>query len=1072
MDNSSGQHVVVSKPLGVFCLRCHAGTSSGLPYFDKEDLAPAIRESETLKVLCQDVVKAYHEPNPGDEVCTDDVRSTTATTEELRCVYNAFERSAFMSQHSGCTPEELFSEPVGGLCHPRTKRPLPDLYLAEAENHFQIVCSTSLQASRSENRMPHSCYALQGVHTYEYYSTRIPSKVAGVTPPPPRAQMQARMKELAAKRSASSRSVVKKEAPSTGAVSRAPEAPSGIPPALSPVATFFSASPPVGKADSAASKTIRFRQGPPTCAKSAPAAPTKDQGAAGQPRPQYTSQSGVKIRLNRGPQGSQGTSDSVKQETPHQLAGTKRAAPAEPQAAPVAKRFAVKAEAAPRAAAPASQRPATAVLPRKSASSEVVDLARVKVASDLSPGSGSKKSGYNKFENAWMAVDLYKILQGVNLEGDITLARRMAGFAKRESPEEWLPKLEERLEHAAGCKEILLVRMMLRNKFEVVVQVVVQVQKAFPDGQLPLSAWCDFVMAFRASQHLKPWKTSNDIPGLLAALALRGKGTVEYDPENPSWFCDHITDKDRLEGVIVGRFIFFIETYVLAAQIKAGEPNRRAVIKIIAEYLLPFVAGLPEQAQSSKPVEVFKERLLGTLWTLGLLPFQCGCNSKHVAALTIDKTNPVSDVMVNTKYARKLLDMAFMHAAGEKLAWPAITECLKKLNDAQDLGDARAAMADIISQYPTWQTQCRDTALPERVHADVLGWCHKRIQRKQRQEGSDALLPLSANDEEVVFIFRSLQSVASLKWTEVKLDELRMALSSVAASLKKSDDEANIVGACSKINKEATAEDLVECAKNLLGTLPKKGSKVLITGDHRRVVVLALRTFGHQCLGVWPAKSPEFYQVAICVLERVEIDVSSPLAEGSTMEDLQTNLGEMQLNFHVFRRMQGFENLLSEIVALGNLTEQLVEQKSSQQMLQKLQLYLEFFKTDPGFQKVALESAVNDTFASKVNKSESLVSQFKTLYFGNGLKNAQARVDKVQATAGGAGTTGGDWTESATSTSWPEFATQTETTLRAVDKIQLLLDIQACDSVAGLQILKRGCIQDIVQIVLGVRPAF
>lgn len=58
MDNSSGQHVVVSKPLGVFCLRCHAGTSSGLPYFDKEDLAPAIRESETLKVLCQDVVKA------------------------------------------------------------------------------------------------------------------------------------------------------------------------------------------------------------------------------------------------------------------------------------------------------------------------------------------------------------------------------------------------------------------------------------------------------------------------------------------------------------------------------------------------------------------------------------------------------------------------------------------------------------------------------------------------------------------------------------------------------------------------------------------------------------------------------------------------------------------------------------------------------------------------------------------------------------------------------------------------------------------------------------------------------
>ena len=212
MDNSSGQHVVVSKPLGVFCLRCHAGTSSGLPYFDKEDLAPAIRESETLKVLCQDVVKAYHEPNPGDEVCTDDVRSTTATTEELRCVYNAFERSAFMSQHSGCTPEELFSEPVGGLC-PRTKRPLPDLYLAEAENHFQIVCSTSLQASRSENRMPHSCYALQGVHTYEYYSTRIPSKVAGVTPPPPRAQMQARMKELAAKRSASSRSVVKKEAP-------------------------------------------------------------------------------------------------------------------------------------------------------------------------------------------------------------------------------------------------------------------------------------------------------------------------------------------------------------------------------------------------------------------------------------------------------------------------------------------------------------------------------------------------------------------------------------------------------------------------------------------------------------------------------------------------------------------------------------------------------------------------------------------------------------------------------------------------------------------------------------------
>ncbi len=1043
---STGQMIDISKPIGRFCCKCDSGTSAGMPYFDKEDLHAAVMESPSLKALCRSVTEAYHTHGADAAGSTgESVHSVEDSRDILRVIYDAFERHDFISHHMGATPEELHVDPVQTE-HPRTDEPLV-LFPSEGEPHFQFICDYALGTCRKQNRMAQSVYAEQGRHTFDYFKSKLQSSLRSTCPPPPRAVMQLKMKELAAKRNPNLRQSIVKAEPRSAAIAMA-QSPLGVAaPSMGPSAIFFPPTPPAKReVAGAAAAGVRFTAAlVATAAKSAPPAV-----AARVAKPAAASAAGsAGVKLVVSTKATKDSTAEVKEEDSAKAASPPLKRPGESTMAPPLKQAKLAVKAEPGSTPQPRQLEQRELTPQKPRGSVPwVDLA--KVSSPQSPLTQSPVAkGDNKFENCLKPLALARVLHGENVEKDLTVARRLLGFAKRESPDEWAPKIEERLEHIAGCKEIVQSKILARNKLEPVYALIGRVQKAFDGEMLPLFAWCDWVCAFEAFNHLKPYKVTSDPQGLLKALKLHSstKTVNKYNHESPSWFLEHIPEQERIDGIVADRYVVFMEKVVLPGLIKVGISGREVLEKFLCA-IVDMINGGPEAYRQSKVLAPFRERLLGALCTVGRVLYLRGCTSARVQVLMANPSNPFYHALKLAAWSSALLDTAFMSSIGEKVAWPVIEDAVKQLGNSADAQAGFGVLETIIANHPVWVTQCRDGSLSEYLRPKVLEWCEATLHSQRVTNPETHIVSYDSKDPIVIAVLQHLRACKVLKWEEVKLDNLLMELIPVATSLQKLDDQSNVAAVCAIEAGKLTAssDDALQAfATSLQSTLPTtRGTSVLITGECRKQIVETVLAFSEVVVQRWP--NDNVYPCVVVLQERFEIEVQTPLeADGF---DLKKAVNAFRSNLFAFRRMQGFHNHLEEIRKIGDFNAKLVESDANAKMIMKLALYLEFFNTDEKFVNLTLPSNIDNSLQLRLCEAHGLVSKFKDFYYGNSLQTAEGETEKLRLQAGGAAN-GESWrSQCKDDLSWDDFCTATESTLRAVRKVELIVQIAAVDKVS------------------------
>ena len=1019
----------------------------GMPYFPKGQLKTAIEESGSLKELCKSVVEAYHgadaeghSATPGEYVGT-----SVETYDELKVAFPAYERHVFISKHKGSTPEELGHTPDTAYhdqC-PLTGRPL-ELYLSEGDPHYEVVVSSKQSAVKNVDRMPQSIYASQGAHTYEYFKSRIPSMIRASNLPPPRAAMLQRMQELAAKRHQQRGDGVTHEHGSNQSAASTAIAGITSPPVFPSTPRFFAPPPPV-KAEvlsqtvPSMSVGVKIR---PSAAKTSGAPPASIASVAKAEATPASAAPTVKV-VRAAAVVKSPANEVVKEEseasTPHKRSSVAAALPESASRRRVITPKTQSSESRP-APAPSAEQDA----PRRQGSGDLIDLGKLKAGQEQSI-QPDDLLGDNKFVRCLVPLSLERVLQGENVEAHLVVARRMLGYAKRESPLDHLPKLELHLSRVAGCKELVMERILKRNSFDPIIVLVAKVQEGFPDKRLPKFSWVDYCCAYAAFQHLKPWKVQSDMFALLNRLKIHGGQVVPYSEKAPSLWAEQLSDADRQSGVVPQQLVVFWETHVLAQQISAGPTHRRTLVNFVDKGLLEMLDALPSTF-TSKSLSQFKDRLLALLWVIGVKPFQHRANAGHVDHLTANPFNPLIRAVKATPYASHLLDSAYLNFAGEKKCWPLVEKAVAELTN-EDPEVVKKSIETIIADYSKWEMQCRDDALQEDVHPAALGALSARLDSKQLP-GNANTPKYDADDAEVQWILRSLNAFKALKWTEAQLDVLLMKLIGVATSMQKSTDQAKVTQASSVDLNALKGEDPAACdtfAENLLAALPAtKGSRVFITGGGRQVVAEALDAFSDQCLRRWPRQA--LYACTVALQERLEVDLDDEIEGYNLAEVIRRSKGTL----FIFRRLQGFSNHLDAVACVGAFTKESVEKKSTQTMVQKLSLYLQYFSTDEKFKACNLQSETSTLQCAKITQADDYIKQFKLFYYGNTMATCQGHLDLIKAVAGGA-EDGKSWRDTCPAVcSWPEFLAHTEKTLRAVQRTALLANVKLCSEVVTL----------------------
>ena len=863
------------------------------------------------------------------------VASIEDSRDTLRVIYDAYERNDFIAVHEGSSPEDLHVDPV--LCeHPRTHEAMT-LFPVQGNPHFQFICDYALGTTRKQNRMLQPVYQEQGKHTFDFFKTRLPSSVRNTNPPPPRGAMLTKMKELAAKRNPNLRQ-------SSQGVKTEPKMSTGFVHAPSPVAlsapNFFPPKVPTprvtGKPSLASSKVAQGSM--PTCAKSAPATPAGSTARMAPAASAVIAPLGnVKFVVSKHAVDK----GEVKQELLGRALGLKR--PAEEVAGDAKQqKAAVNTQAGGEASVLRRYISSCPLSPAKPAASgrAVVDLAKVGRYFAASPQSKDA----NKFENSLKPLDLIRILSGANIEKDITSARRMLGIAKRESPDQWALRMEERLDYIAGCKEIVRSRIMFRTKLEPVFGIIERVQTAFVDERLPLAAWSDWVCCFEAFKYLRPYKPTSDLMGLLKALKLYSstKQERQYCHTNPTWFLEHIPDQECIDGIVAERFVDFMESVVIPRELRCGIQAREQLEEFLCA-IVAMIDGLPELYRASNVLEPFKTRVLGALCACGRTPFLAGSSSVHAQALMSEhKNSALLKGLKEADWSNNLLGSVFMDCIGEKDVWPAMAEQVKALRSGSDASIGFSALHQIFAKYELWATQIRDGALEIYLHSAVLQWCEEVVRGKRVVDETTMAVSLDINDATLISLLKYLLKCKQLSWPDVKLNQLLTELSSVAAAQRAMDDQANLAACCAIGKGELTAssdEQFHAFASKLDGVLPaQKGHSILLTGQSRERVLDTLIAFGEVLLQRWPCHAA--YQCVVLLQERFEIDVSVP-RENSEL-DLKKLVQQMRTNFVAFRRMQGFVAHLEEVLSFGDFKDDSAVNDSSSKLLQKLNLYVEF----------------------------------------------------------------------------------------------------------------------------------
>lgn len=1034
MKKDDGDYIEVEKPCVFFCVRCSKALPSCFPYLDLERIKNSVVESPSFKSIALDAVSSYHDESLRPPEGQEHVFLDSGTCDQIRLLFDGFERKQFITRYQGCTPEELDVSPTTAE-HPVTGEDT-DVYFVEGEPHWQLTTSGYVATKRRQDLMLQQIYNLQGEHTAKYHSSRLDSINRKINKqPPPRHILQQRMKEVLEKKKAGrAQPAIKAESGVNSSESDA-----GLPFAR-PAAARSAEQPVKLEAKSSAASSVRFTTAPTAPVLQAHAAKASSRSALDDAR---QSLGLTPLSQARRPKVE---STAVPKDPPQVLkvelspvrGSLKRSAlTSSLPVTTIVKRARVKLAAGTSASASGLSR---------FAGLNVVDLAKQQPTQfDQQSEVDSEEGGNgNKFERALGKCPMNKVLRGENIEAELVQLRKMNSTASKESPTLYAPKIAGRLTQCAGGKELVMAQMMQRNSsFQKITEIVQSLEPSLEPygGKLPKSNWCDYRIVHAAMSTIPPWKATPDFKALLDHLRLHHDGfNSEYNLASPSWFIEYIDKEDLQNGVVPRQWVSFFEKYILSAYIINGVKNQCMVVAFVNDHFVPYLESLPSEYTAPCLQECLR-RAKGLLWTLGPVPFMRGASASDAAALK-ERGNPVCEAVANTPWAKALMDVCNYRSLGEKTAWPQVLAAVADLS-SEDAAKEHSAIDAIVQSHAAWAKQCRKPALPHYLYPVVTKHFEVKLKCKLITEEKGSEPRYDPSDSEIVAILESIKRIKTLNWQEPKLDQMLADLRHVAVSLQARDDLSVLVRAC-EFDPAAAALDassLQQFEERLSNAIPAPPGNVLVSGEARAKVLPILFDYSQLALRSFPGRSTTQAAV-IAVLDRVEFQADPDIQIGG--KPIKSAIADVIIRLRTFRRMRGFHNNFTEAEKLGTLSAEVVENPTNVTIAKKLILYLDHFE-GPEFSRELIPSDVLESFQAVLTTCSKWISEFKCFYFSNSSGPFERATSGLALIAGGT-TNASRWSDKMVAgIKWAEFLVVTKSTLRSVDKTKLILAIKETD---------------------------
>lgn len=1036
-DPESNQAVTIEKPVGRFCRRCSSACHSGMPYLNDSELENSLKDSPDTKALCIKVVD-FHYSNEPVAPSTKTVESVDQCEDKLVCIRDGYFREDFPEAHQGCTPEDLKIVPKLYFTDASTE-PI-ELFWVPGKPAFQLQSSLAVCSQMHTNQMPSMVYPDQPLHTHQYFSNTMqaPTRVRTmeVGPYVSRAALNKAIKDVVAARpgrGSEDRNIQAAGASSSTGAASNPFA-RAAPPA--PKTPFQPKAPLPQVAQASAQKSVIFKtvkheslpappplgqMGPPMAAKSAPPTSAPRLFAA------------MKVKPEAGPAKTMASK-------------TQRAATGPLPSAQQAPNVAGEISAAKRQRVESTPRSTTKDLTGGLRNVVAMDLAKVRAPTvdDVDTQSDSTEvKGASKWERAKIMTNIPRILMGENLEAHMVTLRKTRTMALRESPEEWYPVLEEHLNRCTGAQQIILVKMMIAQKFIDLLRIAIEVQRGLDGERLTKFAFVDLCLVYVAMQTLPPWVPVPDLMRLLERLPLIGEQDQPYDLEHPSLLTSMLDHDDLATGIVPQRFCHFIERYVLNAYIVAGPKYQDTVVDFLNDGLIPKLKALPE-THATPCYENLMKRSLGLLCLFGPIPYLHDAQVVHAKFLKDDKNNIVSAAVRQAKWATRLMDCVNMVNVGEKIAWPQVMDFVATLEKAgNDTFDQKVSLIEgMIAKYPAWKKQVRQPALPKQLHPPVLRNLLELLAVKEQKCDDTKSVTFDAKDPEVYKLLKVFQSLQALEWCAPPLTQALQSLAGVSQTLSAQSCSDGIMKAFQQFDEGSVKDpsEITVLATALQPLIPPKPAVVRIVGPVRLELLQRLLLVSTLFVKAWPNET--LYDLAGFLLARLEVAQDPPFENES---DNQLS-SQSNKSFTMFRRLQGWWKHIQLWKQQLPMTSELVEDAQMKELGKKLIVYHKFFGSSQ-FDPETLEGKARSTFDSALQETVNFTSEFKSFFVSNVDAPLRTSLKSLDSQKGGA-PDGGLWTDNVQDAmTFKAFLKATELTLRSIKKVELVTLIKSCDSV-------------------------
>ncbi len=1037
-DPDTGEFVTVEVPQTKFCCRCRSGCHAGMPYLDDQALEHAVQSSAATKELCKKVVELHF----GDVAMQshDTVHTGAGCSQRLVHLCDGYQRDEFPEAHGGCTPDDLKIPPKRYQIEGEEE--VLELYWSPSRPAFRMETEMSASSQMQTNQVPSVVYSEQPLHTHQYCSkslkgpTQLRMFVSG--PYGTRAELNKAIKDVQAAKAGRTGD----RAAHTSSPLVSPVVASGS--AIRPVQTPFPSTkapvqvpsvPTVGSGPLAKKpffKTVKQEPGSQVLSSSAPSRPTaaKSTSIAAPASPAKASMTAPCVatlpQKRLLPRPLVASSSSVASEPPSHALGV-----------PLPKVAKVE----------VPQRNPGKDLTAGLQNVVTMDFAQVRDSTKKDGESSSEAAdikGMGKFEKAHVLVNLPRILMGENLELHIVNLRKNRTLSIRESPDVWYPKLDKRLNCSTGAQQLVIGRMMLCKKFADVVATAEVVQTDLQGEKLTKFCYVDYSCAFVATKTLPPWVVQPDLHRCLRMLTLSGEQSVVYSLEAPSLLCNMFDFDDLSVGIIPQRVCHFLERYVLSVYIRAGDKHQELLRDFLENGLVPTIESLP-RSHSAPCYGKLKTRAKGLLCLIGEIPFILGSTASDTKVFREDPNNPVSQALMQTPWTSQKQSCANMLNSGERVAWPQIQSFVQTFKSGENASvhDRVAALNEMMLKYPKWKQQVRPTALPREVHKPVLVYLKRVLDSKENQSADPNVPKFDHEDGEVQAVLATLQKFKALGWAEGDLNNSLTRLQVVSKQLVELNASNAVIAAFEAFNEQSikVPEDITKFAKELEAIIPAKPAAVRVEGDRRLGLLNRILVLGAFFLDCWP--NEELYNVASFILSRLEV-AKDPVFETDGDNEIQLEVTRI---FILFRRLQGWWQHLNLCKAQMPITAELVEQQAFQELAMKLILYHDFFSA-PEFDKDRVSPNSRNLFGTSMMETSAAIIDFKVL-FQNGvekpLRAAQAALhDKCGGASGG-----NEWDHHiAKDLTWKQFFEASASTLRSLNKVELIKMIREVDTVS------------------------